>query len=147
MLEINVNVKIEGLKDLADAIFALAGSGGVKPTFEVAEKEPKKGRAPKKSAAPAPVVAEEPVEDEKAEEVVPTESEEEKVVTVSPEATKSNAATLHALSEAGASLLEAGKMSDLIALLHSFQVEAVTMLKPEQYDAFASGLRKLGAKI
>ena len=152
MLEINVNVNIEGIKELTEAIMALATKGGaVKTTPAVEEKEPKRGRQSKKPApVEEPVAVEEPV----VAEVVPPEepitaevAPAEKAIVVDAGESKSNAATLYALSEAGASLLEAGKMSELIALLHSFQVEAVTMLKPEQYDAFATGLRKLGARI
>ena len=48
---------------------------------------------------------------------------------------------------AGAALIDAGKINDLLQLLSSFGVQAVTQLKPEQYGAFATELRKLGAHI
>ena len=48
---------------------------------------------------------------------------------------------------AGASLMDAGKVNELMNLLHSFGVQAVMDLKPEQLGAFATGLRELGAKI
>lgn len=51
------------------------------------------------------------------------------------------------ITAAGSQLLEMGKMNDLITLLKGFGVQAVNMLKPEQYPAVADGLRKLGAKI
>ena len=55
--------------------------------------------------------------------------------------------TVKQLMDAGAVLLDAGKINDLKNLLSSFGVEAVTHLKPEQFGAFATGLRKLGAEI
>ena len=55
--------------------------------------------------------------------------------------------TIEQIMKAGASLMDAGKMSELRALIKSFGVEAVTNLSPEQFGAFATELRKLGAKI
>ncbi len=48
---------------------------------------------------------------------------------------------------AGAALMDAGKAEQLTALLQTFGVAAVTMLKPEQLGAFAVEMRKLGAQI
>lgn len=48
---------------------------------------------------------------------------------------------------AGAMLMDAGKANELMNLLHSFGVQAVMDLKPEQLGAFATALRDLGAKI
>ena len=48
---------------------------------------------------------------------------------------------------AGATLMDAGKVNELIALLHSFGVQAVMDLKPEQLGAFATKMRDLGAKV
>ena len=144
MLEINVNVKVEGLDGLAEAIRMLSDAAWLKatPAAQATESEPKKPSRKKKAEEKPEVTAEEGAE--------PTSAPEAKPVVIKPaetEQSKSDAAMLYKLSEAGASLLEAGKMQDLIALLHTFHVEAVTMLKPEQYDEFARGLRGLGAMI
>lgn len=48
---------------------------------------------------------------------------------------------------AGAALIDAGKIAELMGLLNAFGVQAVTQLKPEQLGAFATELRKLGAQI
>lgn len=48
---------------------------------------------------------------------------------------------------AGAALVDAGKMQDLLNLLSTFGVRAVTELKQEQLGAFATEMRKLGAQI
>ncbi|MBR1728946.1 MAG: hypothetical protein IJ728_05420 [Selenomonadaceae bacterium] len=55
--------------------------------------------------------------------------------------------TVEQIMQAGATLMDAGKVNDLIALLQSFGIQAVKDLKPEQLGAFATELRKLGAKI
>ena len=43
--------------------------------------------------------------------------------------------------------MDAGKAEELVKLLHSYGVQAVMDLKPEQYGAFATKLREMGAKI
>ena len=48
---------------------------------------------------------------------------------------------------AGAALIDAGKINELLGLLNSFGVQAVTQLKQDQLGAFATELRKLGAQI
>lgn len=55
--------------------------------------------------------------------------------------------TVDQIMAAGASLMDAGKVNDLLNLLHSFGVQAVMDLKPEQLGAFATEMRKLGAKL
>ena len=55
--------------------------------------------------------------------------------------------TLGQISRAGASLVDAGKMQQLLELLGRYGVQAVTQLQPEQYGAFATELRALGAQI
>lgn len=55
--------------------------------------------------------------------------------------------TVDQIMAAGATLMDAGKVNELMNLLHSFGVQAVMDLKPEQLGAFATGLRELGAKI
>lgn len=48
---------------------------------------------------------------------------------------------------AGATLIDAGKIGELMGLLNAFGVQAVTQLKQEQLGAFATEMRKLGAQI
>ncbi|MBR1602203.1 MAG: hypothetical protein IJ667_02045 [Synergistaceae bacterium] len=55
--------------------------------------------------------------------------------------------TVDQIMNAGAALMDAGKIEDLMNLLHSFGVQAVMELKPEQLGAFATEMRKLGAAI
>ena len=55
--------------------------------------------------------------------------------------------TTEQIMAAGATLMDAGKANELVALLHSFGVQAVMDLKPDQLGAFATKMRELGAKI
>lgn len=55
--------------------------------------------------------------------------------------------TLDQIAKAGASLVDAGKMEQLLGLLTKYGVQAVTQLNPDQYGAFATELRALGAQI
>lgn len=55
--------------------------------------------------------------------------------------------TVDQIMAAGGTLMDAGKVNELMNLLHSFGVQAVMDLKPEQLGAFATALRELGAKI
>lgn len=55
--------------------------------------------------------------------------------------------TLDALARAGAMLAQSGKMEAALALLARYGVQTVNQLKPEQYGAFATELRALGAQI
>jgi hypothetical protein len=48
---------------------------------------------------------------------------------------------------AGSSLIDQGKMADVMALMTRYGVQAITQLKPETYPAFAADLRALGATI
>lgn len=55
--------------------------------------------------------------------------------------------TLDQIAVAGAALMDANKMDQLLALLAKYGVNAITQLPPEQYGAFATELRALGAQI
>lgn len=55
--------------------------------------------------------------------------------------------TIDQIARAGASLVDAGKMEQLLALLARYGVAAVTQLQPDQFGVFATELRALGAQI
>jgi len=55
--------------------------------------------------------------------------------------------TLDQLARAGAALAQSGKMEQALALLAKYGVQTVNQLKPEQYGAFATELRALGAQV
>ena len=51
------------------------------------------------------------------------------------------------LARAAMSLMDSGRQPDLIALLGQFGVVSIPDLRPEQYGAFATALRGMGAQI
>lgn len=51
------------------------------------------------------------------------------------------------LARAAMTLMDSGRQGDLINLLAQFGTEALTQLQQEQYGAFATALRGLGAPI
>jgi hypothetical protein len=51
------------------------------------------------------------------------------------------------LAVAATQIVDAGHRADLVRLLNSFGVQALTALPKEQYGAFATQLRALEAKI
>jgi hypothetical protein len=55
--------------------------------------------------------------------------------------------TMEQLAVAATQLVDAGRRTELVSLLSSFGVQALTALPKEQYGAFATQLRSLGAKI
>lgn len=55
--------------------------------------------------------------------------------------------TMEQLAVAATQLVDAGRRTELVGLLNSFGVQALTALPKEQYGAFAIQLRALGAKI
>lgn len=80
---------------------------------------------------------------------VPTEQPAAAPVAQAPAAVPVTAPTytVDQIARAGASLVDAGKMEQLLALLARYGVAAVTQLKPDQFGAFATELRALGAQI
>lgn len=61
--------------------------------------------------------------------------------------TTAPAYTLDQISKAGAALVDAGKMDNLLALLAKYGIQAITQLQPAQYGVFATEMRALGAQI
>lgn len=55
--------------------------------------------------------------------------------------------TLEMIAKAGTALIDAGKMTELSALLAKYGVEALTTLDPAHYGTFAAELRAMGAAI
>jgi len=55
--------------------------------------------------------------------------------------------TMEQLAVAATQIVDAGRRTELVGLLSSFGVQALTALPKEQYGAFATQLRALGAKI
>ena len=68
-------------------------------------------------------------------------------ITAGPPAAAAPTYTLDQLARAGATLAQSGKMEQALALLAKYGIQTVNQLKPEQYGAFATELRLLGAQV
>ncbi|MDL2318094.1 hypothetical protein LJC74_03240 [Eubacteriales bacterium OttesenSCG-928-A19] len=96
-------------------------------------------------AAPAPALVQAPVAT-----AAPVAAPATPAAPVAPPAVPVTAApafTREQIMTAGAALIDAGKMNELMTLFNTFGVRAVTQLKQEQLGTFATELRKLGAQI
>lgn len=67
--------------------------------------------------------------------------------TPAPVQTTTPSYTMDDLAGAAVPLMESGRQADLLNLLSQFGVESLPALPKEQYGAFATALRGLGAKI
>ncbi len=61
--------------------------------------------------------------------------------------TAAKAYTLDDLARAATTLMDAGRQGELIGLLQQFGVATLPALAKEQYGAFATALRRMGAQI
>lgn len=165
MFEVKVTVEIPGL---LEAINALANAVSKTPTAPVqavsatpAPVIPAPVEAPVAQApvaqAPAPVAAPAPapvapvpvpaVNPTAPAPVPPATTAQTYPATTATSPSEAKPVTLDDLGRAGATLIDAGKMPQLIALLGKYGVQAVTQLQPAQFGAFADELRALGAKF
>ncbi len=100
--------------------------------------------APVAPVAPAPVPAPAPA----SAPVAPVAPAPAPVAPVTPAAPVTQAPiTQHALSVAGAKLVDMGKMDAVVNLLKQYGAVAITQLKEEQYASFAANLRNLGVEV
>lgn len=82
--------------------------------------------------APQPPIQQAPIQQPQAPAAVPTAAQ---------------TYTMEQLAVAATQLMDAGRKNDLMGLLSSFGVRALTQLPKEQYGNFATQLRSMGAKI
>lgn len=158
MFEVKVTVAIPGLPE---AINALASAVSKSPapaqaapaapmvTAPVGHEPVAQAPAEPVPVAPAPVPAPTPVP---VQAPVPVQTATPAPV---PAPTAPNIApnsagaqlTVEDIGRAGATLVDMGKMPQLLALLAQYGVQAVTQLQPAQLAPFADDLRALGAKF
>lgn len=159
MFEIKMTIEIPGLPE---ALNALAGAIGKQPEF-VCHQHGRNNHHidnagvvnvdfPAAPAPAAPVVnPTTPVQPAPTTgTVAPTPVQPTAPTTAAPTAPVAAPAesyTVEELSRAGAALIDAGKMPQLLALLGKFGVQAVTQLPKEAYSAFGSELKALGAQL
>lgn len=150
MLEININIKAtelaEAIKDLAKALTSRtikAVKTGM-PEKPISEKViPIKFTGPVSVPPTAAPTSMPPVQQTAPHTV--QQPQQQPQPTAVP--TSAQTYTQEQLAVAGMQLMDAGKMKELQQLLAKFGVQALTMLPKEQYGAFATELRALGAKL
>lgn len=152
MFEINVTVNApelaEALNNLAAALKGAKPEPAASKTGKAdkpapvppADYMPPAGTAPA-PATPAPAVTPAPAPAPVQAPVTPAPAPAPVPVAPAPTYNRDQIMT------AGAALIDAGKINELMGLLNSFGVQAVTQLKQDQLGAFATELRKLGAQI
>lgn len=152
MLEINVTVAAPELAEAMNALAAALKGAKIEPATGKREKAEKPAPippadympptdvpAPAPAPVPAPAVTPAPVAP-----AAPTPAPAPvPAVPVAPAPTYNR----DQIMTAGAALIDAGKINELMGLLNAFGVQAVTQLKQDQLGAFATELRKLGAQI
>lgn len=154
MFEINVTVNAPELAEALNNLAAALKGAKPEPAASKAGKADKPAPVPPADymppadtapapATPAPAVTPAPAPAPAPVQAPVTPAPAPAPVPVSPAPTYSR----DQIMTAGAALIDAGKINELMGLLNSFGVQAVTQLKQDQLGAFATELRKLGAQI
>lgn len=151
-----LEIKITGLDHLADAIFALAGAMSKQTAVQTGtsgapQADPVEQTAPTLPAQ-QPVPQPDPEPAVAAAPQAPTPPVQPVPAAQTPPATPAvptsqQTYTLDDLARAGMTLMDSGRQAELQGLLKQFGVEALPALPQEQYGAFATALRGLGAQI
>ena len=138
-MNFTVDVNIKASPELIEVLRSLVGAPKAAAPVMVAEQVPMPQPAPAPVAAPtAQVPAPQPA-------AVPTAQ----VPAPQPAAvpTTQQTYTMEQLAVAATQLVDAGRREELVGLLGQFGVQALTALPKEQYGAFATALRQMGAKL
>lgn len=154
MFEINVTVNAPELAEALNNLAAALNGAKPEPAASKTGKADKPAPVPPADymppadtapapAAPAPAVTPDPVPAPAPVQAPVTPAPVPAPVPVAP----APAYNRDQIMTAGAVLIDAGKINELMGLLNSFGVQAVTQLKQDQLGAFATELRKLGAQI
>lgn len=91
-----------------------------------------------------------PVQQQQApQQSVPTQTQQQTTPQTTQQAvpTQAQTYTMDQLAIAATQIMDAGKRNELVNLLAQFGVQALTALPKEQYGAFATALRGMGARI
>ena len=141
-MKIEVNVLIDLSENTKDFLRTLLNPGAIASAETVKTNVEKKKTIEEKSKVEVKEVKKaEPAVKEEVVETVETKSTE----TAIPVTVKTY--TLQELGNAAKVLMDNGKREDLVELLASFGVKALTQLEPSKYNEFANKLRELGGDI
>lgn len=145
-----INVRFENLTQMREFAAMIMGVSGSQKKTAVSDK-PAPQPVPVATGAPMPVQA---VPAASVPTAAPVQQTPASVPVAQPAAPVQSAVptsavsyTLDDLARAGMTLMDSGRQSDLQGLLKTFGVEALPALPKEQYGAFATALRGMGAQI
>jgi len=124
--------------ELVNAILALAQALGQKQTQPAPVQEP---------VPAAPVSVQPPAGVPTAPAAAPAQAPAPTQPPAPAVPTTTQTYTMEQLAVAATQLVDAGRREELVQLLSQFGVSALTQLPKEQYGAFATALRQMGAKI
>lgn len=153
-----INVNFDSLDEMLLFANRLAGLGQADPTplqenIPVVPVTPAP-QAPVVPVSQAPVqqsVAAAPVTAAPVQTMAPTQQAAAAAATIPPQTapvqTAAPSYSMDDLTNAAVMLMDSGRQADLLILLAQFGVEALPALPREQYGAFATALRGLGAQI
>ncbi|MDR2024487.1 MAG: hypothetical protein LBQ71_14855 [Hungatella sp.] len=154
-----INVTFDTLDDMLHFANRLAGLGqaGPAPLQENTPVVPATpipqapvsptSRAPvQQPVAAAPAMAA-PVQTVPPIQQAPTQTAPAQTAPATPVQTAAPSYSMDELTNAAVMLMDSGRQADLLNLLAQFGVEALPALPREQYGAFATALRGLGAQI
>lgn len=142
MYEMKITVEIPGLSEAINALASALGKGQPFATFT------QNGANNQQIENTGTVNINKPTATEKAAPIqteAPTQTTTAPAAAPAAEAAKSY--TVEELSRAGASLIDQGKMPQLIELLKKYGVQAVTQLDASVYPAFVEEMKALGARL
>lgn len=145
-----INVSFENLTEMREFAAMIMGASGSQKKTAVADK-PAPQPVPVATGASTPVQAVQVTSvptatpSQQTPASVPVAQTAVPVQSAVPTSTVSY--TLDDLARAGMTLMDSGRQADLQGLLKTFGVEALPALPKEQYGAFATELRGMGAQI
>lgn len=155
MNEFKINVEIKGLKELTDAVRALAGMGEGQ-SIAVQTAGVPQGTYPAPAPVQAPItqapVAQSYVQAPVQSSPVPAGAGVQQpagstVPVAVPTTAMAQEYTIEQLQVAAAGLSGMGKMPQVLGILQHFGIQAMTELPKERYGEFATALREAGAQI
>lgn len=141
-MNFTVDVNIKASPELIEVLRSLVGAPKAAAPVRVAEQVPMPQPAPAPVAAPTAQVPAPVAPAPVAPAPTPTPAEQPAAVP-----TTAQTYTMEQLAVAATQLVDAGRREELVGLLGHFGVQALTALPKEQYGAFATALRQMGAKI
>lgn len=140
-----ITIKIEGLKELTEALRLLAGESGraqeQRPAWNPVQ-QPQSQMQQQVPVQQMPVQAPQQVPVQQMCQQAP-----QTILQQVPTTAVAQEYTIDQLQVAAAGLTNAGRMPQVMGILQQFGIQAMTELPKDQYGNFATALREAGAQI